>query len=461
MSDRAIGSDALRFPTRGTSRRTFIQASAAGVLGLGGSAAGASLSVEEAVSLADSRRRELVDLLMRLVRIRSQSGETAESAQAVVREYLGTLPYRIEESADRPSRFVDHPEYMPPNPPGDGPFVNLVGHPTGPRARHAMFSHIDTHIIADGWTTEPYEPVIRDGRMYGLGTADDKGGIAAMLVAAAALAEVGGPMPVVMSLHGKGGGSRGSLPVFERLRKARAKLEGVLYVHPAETGRGLEDIKTEVQGIVDLELSVTGWRAPPMEINSIDSASWADGGNALDACLAAIEHLRTTAFSGVRLNLGKLNGGDRVGSVAETASATFRLKFSGTDTWRALLERGHSELVRFHPSLSRSGARGFDLSLQTVGYRTNPGKADWASPESLALRDAIEGVTGAAPAAYPNHYAGDIRYPIRLLGVPAYGIGSLGGGFYGANEWVDIDDLVRLTAVCIHTIAGWGEIRPA
>ena len=449
-------------PISKTSRRAFMQASAAGVVGMQAAPmAFAVMPAEEAIALAESRRQELVDLLTRLVRIRSQSGETAEEAQSVVREYLGALPYRIEESADRPSRFNDHPEFMPPNPPGDGPFINLVGHPANTTATHAMFSHIDTHTVDDGWTTEPYEPVVRDGRIYGLGTADDKGGVAAMLVAAAALAEAGGPLPVVMSLHGKGGGSRGSLPVFQRLQAAGSNLEGVLYVHPAETGRGLEDIKTEVQGIVDLELSVAGWRAPQMEINSIDSSSWADGGNALDTCIAALEHLRTTSFASARLNLGKLEGGDRVGSVAETATATFRLKFTGADTWRSLLETAQAELVRFYKTLPRSEDKGFELGLKTVGYRTNPGKADWESPESLVLRDAIEGVTGRAPAAYPNHYAGDIRYPIRLLGVPAYGIGSLGGGFYGPNEWVDIDDLVRLTAVCIHTIAGWSEINRA
>ena len=445
-----------------TSRRAFIQASAAGIAGLGAAPlASAQLGAGEAMALAESRREELVDLLMRLVRIRSQSGETAAEAQSVVREYLSGLPYRIDESADRPSRYLDHPEFMPPNPPGDGPFINLVGHPDGADATHAMFSHIDTHIVEDGWLTDPYEPVIRDGRIYGLGTADDKGGVAAMLVAAAALVESGGPLPVVMSLHGKGGGSRGSLPVFERLRAAGSSLAGVLYVHPAETGRGLEDVKNEVQGILDLELSVTGWRAPQMEINSIDSAPWDAGGNALDTCIAALEHLRRTAFANVRVNLGKLEGGDRVGSVAQDAAATFRLKFGGDDTWRGLLDVARDELVTFYKQLPIGKEGSFQLGLETVGYRTNPGKAEWDADESLALRDAIDGVTGRPPNAYPNHYAGDIRYPIRLLGVPAYGIGSLGGGFYGPNEWVDIDDLVRLTAVCIHTIAGCGELGSA
>ena len=84
-----------------------------------------------------------------------------------------------------------------------------------------------------------------------------------MLVASALLAEQGENLPVVMSLHGKGGGSRGSLPVFDRISRTEHGIGAVLYVHPAETGRGLEDVKNAVMGVVDLELSVTGWRAPP------------------------------------------------------------------------------------------------------------------------------------------------------------------------------------------------------
>ena len=106
-------------------------------------------------------------------------------------------------------------------------------------------------------------------------------------------------------------------------------------------------------------------------------------------------------------------------------------------------------------TVSGSAEQSYTFAVDPIGYRTNPGAADWDAPVSRVLRDSIENITGRSPDAYPNHYAGDIRYPIRLLGVPAYGIGSIGGNFYGPNEWVDIDDLVRLVAVTIQTMRGW------
>ena len=413
---------------------------------------------DNAIKLAESYRDELTALLKELIRVRSISGEPATEAQAVVKAYLAKLPYRIEESADRPGLYESHPEFMPPDPPSDGPFVNVVGWPKKFTHRQfAMFSHIDTHIIEEGWQTDPFDPKMVGTRLYGLGTSDDKGGVAAMLVAAKALAKADIALPVVMSLHGKGGGSRGSLPVFERISKTNHTIGGVLYVHPAETGRGLDDIKNAVQGILDLQLTVTGWRGEPMEVGSIDSAAWEDGGNAVDVCWQLINHLRDSVFKGVNVNVGIVNGGDRIGSVADKAVLTFRLKFEGDYTWAKLLADAKEQIAE-HLKTIPASENAYKVSLDTIGYRTNPGAASWNAEKSKILRQAIRDITGKNPNAYPNHYAGDIRYPIRLLDVPAYGIGSLGGNFYGSNEWVDMDDLVRLVAVLIQTITNWQKL---
>lgn len=411
-----------------------------------------------AMNRAEAHREELTALLKELISVRSISGEPAMEAQAVVKAYLSKLPYRIEESADRPSQYENHPEFMPPDPPSDGPFVNVVGWPKKSSHRQfAMFSHIDTHTIDEGWQTDPFHPAMVGTRLYGLGTSDDKGGVAAMLVAASALAKADMALPVVMSLHGKGGGSRGSLPVFARISKTKHTIGGVLYVHPAETGRGLEDVKNAVQGILDLQLTVIGWRGEPMEVGSIDSAAWEDGGNAVEVCWHLINRLRETVFKGVNVNVGIMNGGDRIGSVADKAVLTFRLKFEGDYTWAKLLAASKEQIAEYLKTIPASDNT-YKVSLDTIGYRTNPGAASWNSEKSKILRDAIRDVTGKAPNAYPNHYAGDIRYPIRLLDVPAYGIGSVGGNFYGPNEWVDMDDLVRLVAVLIQTLTNWQKL---
>ncbi len=59
---------------------------------------------------------------------------------------------------------------------------------SGPK-RLLVNSHLDTVPPCAGWTLEPQVPVWREGRLYGLGSNDAKGSVAAMLLAARALLE--------------------------------------------------------------------------------------------------------------------------------------------------------------------------------------------------------------------------------------------------------------------------------
>jgi acetylornithine deacetylase/succinyl-diaminopimelate desuccinylase-like protein len=70
---------------------------------------------------------------------------------------------------------------------------NLIGQIGGASAGPVLtFSgHLDTKPPGElsEWTTGPYDPVVRDGRLYGLGATDMKGAVAAMVYAGAAVAQ--------------------------------------------------------------------------------------------------------------------------------------------------------------------------------------------------------------------------------------------------------------------------------
>ncbi|MEM6775871.1 MAG: M20/M25/M40 family metallo-hydrolase, partial [Pseudomonadota bacterium] len=346
------------------------------------------LTPQQALAAAEKRRGELITLLTDLIRIRSLSGESADVAQGVVMDYLSAMPYEIEESRDRPSDYEDHPEYMPPSPAGDGPFSNVVARPTVVGSRYALFAHIDTHLLEDGWVSDPFEPVIRGSRLYGLGAADDKGGIAAMLVAAAALSELNGLAPIVISSHGKGGGSRGSLPVFQRMNATNAGIDAMLYVHPAETGRGLADIKHAVRGVLDFSVTVEGWQGQPLEIGLPDSALWQEGGDALVYLNGLLAHLKATALSDVEMNVGRLEAGQRPGAVPDSARAELRLLFDSRHTWRELLASVQSALEEDLPQGVQGVAR-YRARAESLGRHSNAGEVAWDAPSALALRSAI------------------------------------------------------------------------
>jgi acetylornithine deacetylase/succinyl-diaminopimelate desuccinylase-like protein len=72
---------------------------------------------------------------------------------------------------------------------------NVLAHVDGsePGVTMMLSGHIDTKPPGDldNWNTDPHDPVIVDGRLYGLGSGDMKVAIAAMVYAAAALRHVG------------------------------------------------------------------------------------------------------------------------------------------------------------------------------------------------------------------------------------------------------------------------------
>lgn len=398
-------------------------------------------------------RPELVRLLSELIAVPSPVGRSAAEAQTVVSQYLEQIDYRVEVTEDDPMALADHPEFTPPGPDARGPAVNVVGSPSaGGAPRLALFAHIDSERPSDAWSTPPHEPTIAGSRIYGLGSADDKGGVAAMLVAARMLQASGGPAPTVMCLHGKGGGSRGSLPAFVRL----GDVDAVLYLHPAETGRGMADVKHVVRGALDVTLTVRGWQGEPFEIGSPQSARFADGGDALQACLAVIDGMRQTALRGYEVNVGRLDAGERSSTVPDECRAQVRVLFDEPQTASVLLRQLESALAGYRTALvSARGA--FDLELAVSGFASNPASAPWGEASSVAVRASIEAVMGTAPAPHTRHVAGDIRYPMRITGAPAFGIGSLGGNFYGPDEWVDVDDLVNLVAVTVLTLERWAR----
>jgi acetylornithine deacetylase len=402
-----------------------------------------------ASALARERGDELVALLQDLVATSSVAGTSGLAAQQIVARYLAGKGYDVVLEQDDPKAWRRHDEFGGPSDVSELP-INLIALPPAPAADGlTVFAHVDTEPPLPAWRTNPWSATLRDGRLFGLGAADDKAGVAATVVAAGILAETSACAPVVASVHAKGGGGAGTLPVFARLPACR----GALYVHPPETGRGLRDLKDQSRGVLDIELTVTGWAATPSEIGTPESAPFDGGGNALLACLDAIDAVRCQ-LAGCAINIGRLEAGDRPGTVPTWCKALLRVIFEQPLTCQAVTSAIEHTVAKC-VARRRSGHRFMAIELRPCGRRANPARTPFDHPACVAVRSAVEDVAGVVPTPYANHLASDLRFPTRLHGVPTVGIGCRAGNFYRANEWVDVDDLVRLVSVLIVAVPRW------
>lgn len=77
--------------------------------------------------------------------------------------------------------------------PGRFNAVGRLGQARG-RPHLVLNGHLDVVPAGDGWSVPPFEPTVRDGRIYGRGSADMKGGLAALISAIEAVQASGAPL---------------------------------------------------------------------------------------------------------------------------------------------------------------------------------------------------------------------------------------------------------------------------
>ena len=140
------------------------------------------------------RRDELVELTCALVREQSTLGNE-EGAQRIVAARLEAAGFSVDRVEPNAEEALADPRAGYPSLPYDGrsSVIGTLQGSGGGRSLH-LSGHVDVvPIDAPGdWTYEPWAGTVADGRIWGRGAGDMKGGLAAYVIAAEALAETHG-----------------------------------------------------------------------------------------------------------------------------------------------------------------------------------------------------------------------------------------------------------------------------
>jgi acetylornithine deacetylase/succinyl-diaminopimelate desuccinylase-like protein len=218
----------------------------------------------------------LLDDLGDLVRIQSVSADPARLAEV---EKSAVKTAELFRGAGVETEIVRAYDGAPPA---------VVGERTGPAGAPVvlLYAHHDVQPENDpaDWDSAPFEPVVRDGRLYGRGAADDKAGIAAHLGAIRALGD-DLPVTVRIFIEGEEETTSATLPDLLRQQHDRLAADVIVIADSGNWDIGVPALTTSLRGIARLDIEVRTLT------HAVHSGMW--GGLVPDAIMALTKLLST------------------------------------------------------------------------------------------------------------------------------------------------------------------------
>lgn len=428
---------------------------------------------QELFQTIDRNRESHIEFLQSLIRAQPDG----EAVQALVAARFEELGLEVETLSLLPTTLSLNLEFAAEESIDMTERTSVMGrlHGTGSGRSMLFFGHPDgvpvTGELLKDWEHDPFAAEIENGRIYGWGVADDLAGVAIMAEAVAAVLEtVGTPRgDVLLASTPAKRNARGILGLLNEGYHADASV----YLHPAESEKGLKDIKSITSGMLQFRVTVKG--DPPdtpepgqtafthMAVNAIDKASLVlsalrDLGEdrasrvfhpALDAAVGRSTNLLASHLS--------------CGTAGRTTKVPTECVIEASTTFPP------NEQM---PEVQQEILAAIDLVIQGDEWLTkNPPVVEWLfgtqgvevpdnHPLYQTVHQAVVNVTGVEPEANPLHSGSDIRNPKLFSNIPSVGIGPLAGDLTqagGHDEWVDVEDYIRAIKICAQIIVDWSN----
>jgi acetylornithine deacetylase len=305
------------------------------------------------------------------------------------------------------------------------------------------------------WSFDPWGGEVANGRMYGRGAADMKGGVAAMVYAVRALREAGVELKGDVTLEtvieeectgngalaarARGYGADATIipePFGRRLLEAQV---GVMWARVTVRGRGAhaERASASVNAVLKAYRLMEAVKELEERVN--DPAD------------------RHPVFEGVEhplnYNIGVVRGGDWASSVPEECVFEVRLScYPGED----LVEVGS----RFSEHLLEAAKRDPWLSehppeVGFYAFRAEGCVVDRGEPVVQTLQRCHQAVTGEELGFFSFTGTPDVRFFNLYHDIPATCYGPVGANLHAPDEWVDLGSVREATEVLALTAIDW------
>jgi acetylornithine deacetylase len=413
----------------------------------------------------DALRADSVAMLGRLVRCPSTLGNEHAALAEMARIYqgLGLAPRKVPVEV---AALEGHPGFSPPLIGYEGrDNVVAVHRPRVATGRSLVLQgHVD--VVPEGaedeWTTPPFLPEVRGGRMYGRGAGDMKAGIISAVTAFRAL-RLAGLQPAaevqMQSVIEEECTGNGALAVMLAMPKADA-------VIIPEPGPGVPALYTAEVGVVWAWITVTG---RPAHVR--DKLA---GVNAVEAAMAVAARFHDyendmnrgerihPAFHGVNhpvnVNLGTFEGGEWNSSVPTRARIGIRVGVMMGNT--ALQVRADIERI-VQQAREDASLKGAKVKVEFKGFMADPCVFDTEAAIVQLARRRFADVSGQELRGYPATGLTDGRHFALYQGTPVACFGPDAQDIHGIDENVGMDSMHDITRTIALTMAEWCGVEAA
>ncbi|MFI4970904.1 MAG: succinyl-diaminopimelate desuccinylase, partial [Lysobacterales bacterium] len=314
-----------------------------------------------------------------------------------------------------------------------GPVLALLGHtdvvPSGP---------------VGAWASPPFEPTVRDGRLYGRGAADMKSGVAAMVVAAERFAQAHpahpGTLAVLLTSDEEGASVDGVRRVAIEFRRRGQAIDWCLVGEPSSKQHLGDLIRVGRRGSLTGRLRITGVQGhvayPDLALNPIHAFAPALAVLAAERWDEGDDAFPPTSFQ--VSNLGAGTGADNV--IPGELRAVFNFRF-GTANSAESLQGRVEKILHDHGVGPVTGGSSLDWWLSGDPFLTRAGTLRDAALAAIREHCGIE-----RPEQSTGGGTSDGRF-IAPLGAEVIEIGPVNASIHKVDEHVALDELERLPAL--------------
>jgi acetylornithine deacetylase len=412
---------------------------------------------EEIRRTVGARRPETVSLLQNLVRVPSPSGEEG-AVQEVIEHALSGCGFAVERCEATTEQVAPYAEHVgaESNPEGR---PSVVGVKTGAGGGRSLLlnGHVDTVGPGDPalWTHPPFSGEVVGDLLYGRGACDMKGGLATIISAAEVLDVLGiglrGDVTVAATVGEEDTGVGALATVL-----AGYRADAAIVTEPTR----LRLVPAQAGSLV-FRITVTG--------SAVHASARHRGVSAFEKFLPIFEALRALErereatlrhplYEGVEdkaaINFGVVRAGEWSITVPETLVAEGRVGLipgEELDSSKSMVAGRVVQAAESDPWL-----RAHPPEIEWIGGQSVPAEVPVDSPICQAVSRAHERVTGQRPGVEGSAYGADMRFFVRMGGMPCvmYGAGDIGWA-HGPDEHVSIPELLTATETVACLLADW------